>query len=369
MVDTAWSAICTWWSTWATLTPNNSTLLMGPGDTITVHLFDAPAPGGGDAFEVVIHDLTQGTTGFMQASAANGFQNTSMADCSGTPFNFQPEYSTAALGNIVPWAALETNISTEFETGHFEPCTSLSDELVPNPLDPNDVGGTYNQCAGPYESAGPPDSGTAETGDALCYYAGDRHPGFDGPGTMTAPDEATGCQDDLFQNGDRDFDGTPYWPEWPTGNVPTIYPSTFVEYFPTSDGRQYSQFFFQTDIALSESTCLRSLAGGATTGCTVPPQGPGNFYPYWSELHIGDFCALEFGNVAHGPGITSFRQDAEYGQNLFNQLGYPEFEGSTHNDNCRSPFGPYPGQPDRDPDHGANDIDVVPRPYGHELHG
>ena len=119
----------------------------------------------------------------MQASAANGFQNTSIANCAGTPFNFQPEYSTAAPANIIPWAALQTNISTEFETGHFEPCTSLSDPLNPNPLDPNDTGGTYNECSGPYESAGPPDSATPETGDAICYYAGDTHPGFDGPGT------------------------------------------------------------------------------------------------------------------------------------------------------------------------------------------
>jgi len=49
-------------------------------------MFDAPAPGGSRAFTVVIDDLTQHTSGFMQASAANGFQNTSMATCSGTPF-------------------------------------------------------------------------------------------------------------------------------------------------------------------------------------------------------------------------------------------------------------------------------------------
>ena len=55
---------------------------MNPGDKITVHMFDAPAPGGGHAFEVVIDDLTTGQTGYMQASAANGFASTSMADCS-----------------------------------------------------------------------------------------------------------------------------------------------------------------------------------------------------------------------------------------------------------------------------------------------
>ena len=37
---------------------------------------------------------------------------TDIADCSGTPFNYQPEYDTAKFSNIVPWAALETNIST-----------------------------------------------------------------------------------------------------------------------------------------------------------------------------------------------------------------------------------------------------------------
>ena len=101
--------------------------MMNPGDTITVHMFDASATRGGHAFEVVIDDLTTGQTGYMQASAANGFANTSFTDCSGTPFNFQPEYSTASAANTIPWAALATNISTEFETGHFEACTSVTD--------------------------------------------------------------------------------------------------------------------------------------------------------------------------------------------------------------------------------------------------
>ena len=156
------------------------------------------APGGGKAFKVVIDDLTRHTSGSMQASAANGFQNTSITSCAGTPFNFQPEFSTAKPANVIPWAALQTNISTEFETGHWESCTSLSDELTPNPLDPADTGGAYNECEGPYENAGPPDSTSPETGDAMCYYAGDTHPGYDGPGTSTPPDLTTGCQDDVL---------------------------------------------------------------------------------------------------------------------------------------------------------------------------
>jgi hypothetical protein len=330
----------------STYVPNNSTLLMNPGDRISIHMSDAPAPGGGDAFEVVIHDYTQHTTGYMQASAANGFETVSggivngkAGDCSGTPFNFQPEYSSAAKDNIIPWAALQTDISTEFETGHWESCSSLSEPLTPNPLDPSDTGGLYNECEGPYENAGPPDSGTAELGDALCYYKGDTHPGYDGPGTSTAPDEATGCQDNLFQNGDLDFDGQPYYPDWPTGTRTTKWPSTFVEQFPTTNGhQQYSQFFMQTDIALSETTCLgNSYGGGTSSGCTVPPQGPGNFYPYWTEAHgFGNSCALEFGNVSgFRPFLTDFGKDAQYGTNLFNTLGYPEFEGAVHNNTCR----------------------------------
>jgi hypothetical protein len=318
----------------ATFTPNSETLLMNPGDKISVHMSDAPVPGGGGAraFKVVIDDLSQHTSGFMQASAANGFQNTSIANCAGTPFNFQPEYSTAAKSNIVPWAALATNISTEFETGHWESCTSLSDPLSPNPIDPADMGGTYNACSGPYENAAPPDSTTQEAGDALCYYAGDTHPGYDGPGTSTPPDLATGCQDNVFQNGDLDFDGSPYWTEWPTGNQAGIYPSTFVEQFPTThNNKQYSQYFFQTDVALSESTCTATTLNG----CTVPPQGPGGFYPYWTEVHGGGNCALEFGNVSgRGPFLTDFGKDAQYGQNMFTTLGYPEFESSPINNTC-----------------------------------
>jgi hypothetical protein len=84
------------------VTPNRQTLLMSPGDTVVIHIFDARLRGGGRALEVTERDLTNGTSGFMIASGANGFMNTSPADCSGTPFNFQPEYSTASPNNIVP---------------------------------------------------------------------------------------------------------------------------------------------------------------------------------------------------------------------------------------------------------------------------
>lgn len=308
--------------------PNAQTLLMNPGDKVVTHMFNAPAPGGGSAFEVVIDDLTLHTSGFMQASAANGFQNTSIVDCSGAPFNFQPEYNTAKTGNVIPWAALQTNISTEYETGHFEACTSLTNPFTSNPFDPSDTGGAYNGCVGKYETAGGPEG--AETGDAMCYLAGDTHPGYAGTGTSTPPNEVTGCQANTYQNGDLDFDGSPYWTEWPTSTTAGTYPASFVQSMPTSSGHQYGHWFIQTDIALSEASCTPTTL----SGCTVPPAGPGNFYPYWSEAHSGGACVFEFGNVSSG--VRDFGKDAQYGTNQFSRLGYPEFEGPVHSTACPS---------------------------------
>ena len=322
----------------STVTPNKETLLMNPGDKVTFHMWDAPAPGGGSAFEVAMDDLTTHQSGVMQASAANGFMTTSSADCSGTPFNFQPEYNTAKIGNINPWGAIQTDISTEFETGHWEACTSLSDQLPVNPIDPNDGSPVYNQCAGPYENAGPPDVNTPEVGEAVCYLAGATHPGFDTASSSTPPDRMTGCQDNIFQNGDLDFDGTPYWKEWPTGASPTsLFPSSFVESFPTTNGAQYPQFYIQTDLALSEQACggntLTTAPPGTQSlaGCTVPPPGPGKFYPYWSMAQSGGTCSLLFGNVSTG---NTFGKDAQYGTVQFAKYGYPQFISKSYNNPC-----------------------------------
>jgi hypothetical protein len=77
--------------------------MMNPGDTIVVHTFDAPLRGGGHALEASERDLTTGQSGYVIASAANGFMNTDPNTCEGTPFNFEPEYSSAAANNLIPW--------------------------------------------------------------------------------------------------------------------------------------------------------------------------------------------------------------------------------------------------------------------------
>ena len=212
---------------------------MNPGDTISFHMFDAPAPGGGDAFEVVMDDLTTHQSGLMQASAANGFQNTSMADCSGTPFNFQPEYNTAKANNITPWGARTgSRLSTEFETGHWEACTSLSDPISPNPIDPNDTQPAVQPVPGPYENAGPPDATTPEIGDALCYLAGDTHPGYNGVGTSTPPNRMTGCLDEPVPERRPRLRRDPVLRRGMAHRTHADQPRpvTFVEQFPTSNG-------------------------------------------------------------------------------------------------------------------------------------
>jgi hypothetical protein len=328
----------------ATSVPNADTLLMKPGDKISVHMFDAPAPavsgalGGSDAFEAKVVDETQHTSGYIQASAANGFEYVDML-CQVGLANFQPEYNTAAKANINPWAALQTDVSTEYETGHFEPCSSLTGEIT-NPFDPNDTGGTYTTCAGAYEGSSPTEG--AEASDAICYPANDPHTGYDGPGTTAVGAPIANCQDNYYQNGDLDFDGTPYRAEWPTGPKATsLNPSSFVESLPTTMGKQYSKWYFQTDVALSESTCKMS-SSGTVTGCSVPPKGtevdtPSHtaFYPYWTEVDSHGTCTIEFGNVRSGTGVNDFGRDAQYGKDQYHTWGYPEYVGPVKDNTCK----------------------------------
>ena len=97
--------------------------MMNPGDVLVTSITDPP-----QGFTAVVRDLTTHQTGFMTASAANGFMNTNIADCSGTPFTFHAEYSTARQQNQVPWAALEGGVLMQQEIGHGEVCTSVANK-------------------------------------------------------------------------------------------------------------------------------------------------------------------------------------------------------------------------------------------------
>ena len=244
----------------ATFTPNKETLLMNQGDTLKITIKDTP-----DGLLNRIDDLTSGKSGFMVASAKNGYQTLNVNTCAGTLFSFHPEYSTAKLGNDVPWAALQANVGFAVETGHFE------------------VGA----------------NGDGDADDAPC---------FSGP---TLP----GCI-----GADLDFDGTSYIPDWPDGtrNTATSFEISSVSrngFGPLSApngshryDHSYPAFQFETDLPASETTC----ALNTLSGCTVPPPGA-TFYPFYAQSGQGRNCRFTFGNDIRGSTINDFGRDGEYG--------------------------------------------------------
>jgi len=279
-----------------TFTPNAQTLRMNQGDRIVIHMFDAKVRGG-HAFAVREHDLTTGRSGTMIASAANGFKNTSIADCSGTPFNFQPEYSTAKAGNIVPWGFGPYNINTQFEIGHFEPCTTVTGRstFTDGPFTDH----YFNVCHGAYEADAPGDTPhSQEPNDSPCYRRGDTH------GGAAPPNQVTGCDVFFGAVGDLDFDGTSYRADWPTSVHPNRHPSPFQQLTPASGGQPYGKVQFVTDVSPSESSC--NLTTGS--GCAMPPVGPGHFYPFWTRARVDGSCVWEFGNMHNGNTFGGNRQ-------------------------------------------------------------
>jgi hypothetical protein len=286
-------------STLATFTPNARTLRMNPGDKIRVRLFDARIRGG-HALEAKETDLTTGRSGFMVASAANGFMNTDPFDCTGTPFNFQPEYSTARAQNVLPWGIGPYMINNQFEIGHFEPCTRARGFST---LTIGTFSDTYfNRCHGPYETARDT-SASFEPDDSPCYRAGDTH------GGSAPPNLVTGCDVFFDAVGDLDYDGSSYRADWPSSTVPGPFPTPFLQEQPTTvQGATYPRIQFVTDASATELNTNCNLSSGA--GCVLPPKGPGHFYPYWTQAKVAGTCVWEFGNMHNG---NTFGRDAQYG--------------------------------------------------------
>jgi len=344
----------------STFTPNRHTLMMNQGDVLQVTIRDTP-----NGLLTRIDDLTTHRSGSMVASAANGFMNTNIADCSGTPFNFHPEYSSAQQQNQVPWASLEGGVLMQQEMGHFEPCNAVT-----SPLPVNDSFGdgqsfqdpsVFQVCQGGFEGRGatgegPCDPGTAicvgaktqtgaacptnnaatgancEFSDANCMPAGKRTIVVNGVNeTVRWP--IAGCQQNVFQNGDLDFDGSSYQPDFPDGQAG--HPTSF-EYVGPFDGsgHTYPQIQYETNVPQSEFLC--DVGTGA--GCTTPPTGAA-FYPFWSlgRGHAGAVCVWNFGNDIAGKTVLDFGKAAQYGTPDLARFGgtatsqvfpNPQFNGS-----------------------------------------
>jgi hypothetical protein len=325
---------------------NASTLKLNPGDTLAVSVSNVPDSGSPDigGLRAVVHDVTTGQTGFMVASAANGFANTSITDCSGTPFSFHAEYSTAEQQNQVPWAALEGGVLMEQEIGHGETCSTLSNKLgfaaifsdgssysdpdvyqtcnggsegpAATGEGPCNATGTVCQHATTQGTSGPVACPTedstsgalCEFSDAYCFPKGSRPATIDGVAT-TESSELNFCYQTAFQNGDLDFDGTGYVPDWPNGSK--NFPTSIQYAGPFTRGHPYPDIQFETDVAASEALC--DTATGA--GCTAPPISA-QFYPFWtltSKQSRSGGCVWNFGNVNPGVTTNDFGKAAEYG--------------------------------------------------------
>ncbi len=320
---------------------NAKTLKMNPGDVVRLSLSDPP--GG---FTARIHDLTTGQTGFIQASAKNGFTDTNMSDCSGNKFTWHAEYSTAKKQNQVPWAALEGGVLMEQEIGHGETCARLLHKQTVSAsfgngssyVDPR----VFQTCGGGQEGkrktgegpcnlttgvcknsrtegpTGPvscPTASNCELSDGFCLPKGTRpvmisgHPGKEFERVST-------CGQNQFENGDLDFDGTAYHKDWPNGHP--RYPQTFRYLGPFTNGHAYAQIQFETDIAGSEALC--NVVTGA--GCKAPPIGSAGFYPFWSltnkQILKGvagrGVCLWNFGNNIAHVTVRNFGRDAQYGR-------------------------------------------------------
>jgi hypothetical protein len=306
----------------ATLSPNARTLKMSGGDKLKVALQDTSR-----GLKATVMDLTTGQSGFMVASAQNGFMNTDLITCAGTPFNFHAEYNTASKQNQVPWAALEGGVLMQQEIGHFETCSSVS-----NPIGlPNDAAASWN-CngglepkstgEGPCTATGctnartetnklcPPNAGLCEFSDAFCFPAGPRTVMVNGK-AETWTWSIAACQQDFTQNGDLDFDGTDYHAMWPDGSANR--PTSFKYAGPFDAlGNPYPSVQFETDLGASEFFC--NVVTG--NGCTVPPIKAA-FYPFWSigkQSPLGGMsCLWNFGNTIPGVTTNNFAGDVQYG--------------------------------------------------------
>jgi hypothetical protein len=263
--------------TLATRTPNAKTLIMHQGDRIRVTVKDTA-----DGLLTLVEDLTTHQSGFMVASAANGFRNTDRATCATTPFSFHPEFSTATANHIVPWALARNNVSFAMEIGHFE-------------------------------------SRDADADDGNCFPAS----------PVTGPLVA-GC----FAT-DSDFDGGSYLRDWPDGTRANatsigITSSRGRGIGPLSASRghhgkdvyinSFATLQFETGVSATDPTCTIAHLND----CVVPPKKAA-FYPFYAlrtgerddrkdgrEEDEAERCVLIFGNFS-GREINNFGGDAQYG--------------------------------------------------------
>ena len=270
-------------------------LLMNGGDTVQVTMHDTP-----DGLRTVVEDLTNGTSGSMTASAANGFSQIKFAPegdtCTAIPYNFHPMYSTTSPKTTVIWAAHTYNIAFSGEIGHFDWCSRIEPANF--------------TCAGQEGQPGI-DQEPADVEDKVPFVAGCF------PDSFTLLYRVGGCENANAPG----FDGASYMPDWPDGNT-NLHPTALYFSSPRTGAEynvNYSTAAFETDTPRVERDDFGGHCNNFTAvGCTIVPptdEGqPATFYPFFTTNGgASSACQWELGTDI--PGFTSndFGKTSQYG--------------------------------------------------------
>jgi len=290
-----------------TFTPDPTRdLFMNSGDTIQVTLHDTS-----NGLEIDLNDLTSGQSGFMTASATNGFGEVKFdpngTNCDPTTHlistNFHPMYSTSSPDTRVPWAAHSYNIAFSDEVGHFDYCTG-STPIPATEFGVNPTTGAPISCpAGDFEGV----KGDREPAEGLASGGDDN---FCFPASRSSLYQISGCTDSNFG-----FDGVPYKRLWPDGNPNHPTPILFTSPL-TGEGfnQNYTQNAFEADLPDLEAVvgaCNIVTPSTPGSSCTLlPPTDdgtPADFYPYYSIPKSGP-CRWQIGDAI--PNSNLFGQNA-----------------------------------------------------------
>jgi hypothetical protein len=148
-----------------------------------------------------------------------------------------------------------------------------------------------------------------EFSDGRCFPKGNRP--FIINGTKTTENSPVAfCIQNAFENGDLDFEGNSYIPDWPNGSP--NFPTSFRYTGPLTNGHRYPSIQFETDAAASEALCNV----GTGKNCTAPPISA-KFYPYWTLTDKNaspGVCVWNFGANIAGVTTNDFGKAAEYGK-------------------------------------------------------
>lgn len=274
-------------------------LFMNPGDDIVITMHDTA-----HGVRTEVQDRTTGQSGFMTASAANGFGQVKFApdpstECTNIPYDFHPMYSTSSEKTRVTWLAHSSNVSFSDEIGHFDFCSAVDTST--------------GNCTG--NEGIPGDQEPADGDDVGCF-----------PASASTLVQVSGCE-----GTNTGFDGVSYQPVWPDGNT-RLHPTPIRFSSPlTGSGYnvQYNRFAFEADLPRIEAADFNGSCDRNTgVGCTLIPQTddgqPAAFYPFFSITNLEDNCVWQLGN--HIPGSRNdFHQNQQYGTLL--NLTYTAFGG------------------------------------------